>query len=366
MKIGIDARPLIATPSGIGVYLRHALAALRCVAGSHRYYLISSAAIRSGFQDPRWKEISGGLNLPLLGSAWAQARVPLLARRLGLDLFWGTRHHLPLGLPRRVKCLLTIHDVVHRRHPETMALPNLILEQMLMGLSVRRASLILADSRSTARDLETFYPAATGKVRVVYPGAPDLDAAGASAFLGGLPERFLLFVGTLEPRKNFARLLRAYLRTQPQEHGVHLVVVGPRGWKTKVLSKTLSCPAAENFVHRLGYVSRPRLFALYRRALGVVFPSLYEGFGFPILEAMACGTPVITANISSMPEAAGDAALLVDPYDVDAICGAMRKIIQEPDLRQALIRRGHARVHRFSWGAYAKTLLAAFEELAAA
>ena len=363
MKIGIDARPLIEAPTGIGIYLYNALNALRRLETAHHYYLISSAEIRSGFQHGRWKEVSRGLKLPGLGSAWLQAWGPVLAERLGLDLFWGTRHHLPVWTPRRIKCLLTVHDVVHRRHPETMTLRNLILERLLMGFSVRRASLVLADSRSTAGDLQKYYPAAAGKIRVVYPGAPDPGPPDASFLPEGLPERFLLFVGTMEPRKNFRRLLRAYLDTRPEEHGVHLVVAGGRGWKSQALVNGTVFKAAADFVHRLGYVSRPQLFGLYRQALAVVLPSLYEGFGFPILEAMACGTAVITSRRSSMPEAAGNAALLVDPFDVGSIGRAIRQIIQRQDLRLALARKGREQVCRFRWDTYARQLATAFEDL---
>jgi glycosyltransferase involved in cell wall biosynthesis len=365
MKIGIDARPLIAAPTGIGVYLDHALAALDNIDGEHRYWLISSDAVHAGVQGPRWRIISGGLPKPFVGSLWMQGLAPVWARRLRLDLFWGTRHHLPLGLPAGVGCLLTIHDVVHRCHPQTMSIANLVLERVLMGLSLRRADRVLADSRATADDLERYYPFARRKVRVAYPGLPGGSAVTAPPPpMAGLPERFLLFVGTLEPRKNFVRLLKAYLRGDPRGHGVHLVVAGGQGWGTTDAIRAMTSPAARDFVHRLGYLSRAELFGLYRRALGVVFPSLYEGFGFPVLEAMACGVPVITSRVSSMPETAGDAALLVDPYDLDSIAQALERLIREPDLRRELIRRGRLRCRLFDWRAYAAALLAVFTELA--
>jgi glycosyltransferase involved in cell wall biosynthesis len=366
MKIGIDARALTAAPSGIGIYLANVLDALQAVGAAHRFYLISSDTI---FYEPvrsNWTKIEAHLNKPLVGSAWMQMKVPAIAHRIRLDLYWGPRHHLPLLLPRRIRTVLTIHDVVHRLYPGTMAFPNLLLERMLMRLSVHRADRIITDSASTARDLQTFYPAAASKTRVVHPGVPMMPSDDGQPLPEDIPSRYVLFVGTLEPRKNFERLLQAYWQSDPERHGVHLVVVGGKGWKSDTLRRRLESPPWDRYVTLTGYVSRCQLQRIYRQALCVAFPSLYEGFGFPILEAMACGTPVLTASVSSMPEVAGDAAFLVDPYDVKSICRAIQLVISDEALCRRLAEKGLKQCRRFRWDAYAEALLHIFENRPAA
>lgn len=365
MIIAIDARPLSYTLTGIGVYLSHAVEALQRLDEVNSYCLMSNAAIPVTLCNHRWRKVEGRAGGKLMSTAWLQAAAPLIARRCRADIFWGPRHHLPLGLPRGIKCVLTVHDVVHRVLPSTLAWPNLLMERLFMRWSLLRADRILADSDSTARDLVRFYGTSRSKIRRVYPGVPGLpEAVPRSEGEGPDAEApFFLFVGTLDPRKNFVRLFNAFERLAVEDPQVRLVLAGDAGWKNEDFLRMLRRHPLRGRVDVLGYVSGGQLASLYTRAVALVLPSLYEGFGFPIVEAMAVGTPVITSRTGSMPEAAGDGALLVDPLDVGALAEAMRRVLGDVDLRRILLEKGRAQASRFSWTRCAAEILAVFEEV---
>ncbi len=219
---------------------------------------------------------------------------------------------------------------------------------------------MLADSRATADDLTRFYGTPASKIRVVYPGVdpPPINDIEATRRKYGLPERYFLFLGTLQPRKNIARIVRAYRiwRDLSRDETTALVLAGGQGWLYDP-----AWTAGVDGVILPGYVDDADKGALYAGALALVFPSLYEGFGFPVLEVMHCGTPVICSNTSSLPELAGDAALLVDPLDEQAIAAAMSKLTSDEELRASLKTRGFVQAQKFTWDAAGHAALAALE-----
>jgi glycosyltransferase involved in cell wall biosynthesis len=172
---------------------------------------------------------------------------------------------------------------------------------------------------------------------------------------------FFLAVGSLQPRKNLVRLVEAFAQVRLSHPDVRLVIVGPRGFKASSLQETIVSHGLVDAVQLLGYVSDDELAALYNAAIALVYPSVYEGFGLPVVEAMACGRPVIAANTSSLPEVAGDAALLVDPFDVSALSAAMERVLANPEEAKVMAGRGRSRVAQFSWERTAAAALAAFE-----
>lgn len=351
MKIGIDARPLSYDLTGIGVYVKHLLESLQKIDDQNHYFLMSNGPINLKLENRNWAKIEGTNTQRLLSTLWMQLRTPLIAAKNGIELFWSPRHHLPLFLPSRIKTVVTIHDITHRLFPETMALSNLLVEKLLMGPSLKKADCVIADSNSTAMGIAANYSIDPAKIITIFPGKPGLPDPVTEVPNPPivLPARFFLFVGTLDPRKNLLRVLKAFEKIDPHSHGVHLVIVGARGWKHKQFDQQLNTSNIRNRIVMPGYVSRPQLRLIYEKAHCLLFPSLYEGFGFPILEAMSCGTPVITSMTSSMPEVAGDAAILVDPHDVAAISSAMLNILSNPGLREKLIARGLQRLNAFSW-----------------
>jgi glycosyltransferase involved in cell wall biosynthesis len=363
MKIGIDARPLSYDLTGIGVYVKHLLEALQKIDDQNHYFLLSNGPINLTLDNRNWSKIEGQITQRLLSTLWMQMRAPLIAAEKGIDLFWSPRHHLPLFLPSRVKTVVTVHDITHRLFPDTMALPNLLVEKLLMGLSIKKADCVIADSKSTAMGVAAHYPIDPAKVITIFPGKPNLPdpVTDVSSPPLNLPERFFLFVGTLDPRKNLLRVLKAFEKIAPHAPDVHLVIVGARGWKNKQFNQQLNSSNIRGRIIMPGYVSRPQLKLIYEKALCLLFPSLYEGFGFPILEAMSCGTPVITSRTASMPEVAGDAAMLVDPYDVAAISDAMQEFLSNPGLKEKLVARGFQRLDAFSWEKCAGETLKVFE-----
>ena len=277
------------------------------------------------------------------------------------DVSWVPAHTLPLVMPGRA--VVTVHDLGFRYFPAAHpGWPRLYLN-LSTAYSARRASIILADSQATAADMTRFYDTPPNKLRVVYPGVEpppvgDMEAVRARY---NLPERYFLFVGTLQPRKNIARIVQAYARWRLAHAGdqTGLVLAGGQGW--------LYDPAWVSGVDGVtltGYIDEADKGALYAGALALVFPTLYEGFGFPVVEAMHCGVPVICSNTSSLPELAGDAALLVDPLDVDAIAAAMSRLSDDAALRDGLRARGAVQARRFTWGEAADATLPALEAAA--
>ncbi len=216
----------------------------------------------------------------------------------------------------------------------------------------------MADSQATADDLTVFYGTPPAKIRVVYPGVDKLVVGDIDAVRRkyNLPERYFLFIGTLQPRKNIARLVQAYAlwRKQRPNDSAALVLAGGQGW----LYDTSWTSSVEG-VHLTGYIDDVDKGALYTGALALVFPSLYEGFGFPVLEAMTCGTPVIASNTSSLPELVGEAGLLVDPLNVEAIASAMSQLSNDDYLRQYYCQLGYQQVEKFTWETAAAQLLSA-------
>ncbi len=289
------------------------------------------------------------------------------------DVTFVPAHTLPLLFPG--PGVVTVHDLGYMHFPEAHTASQRIYLRWATAHSARRAAVILADSQATRRDLLRFGLAGAAKIRVVYPGAdeslrPDRSPGRLDAIRRkyGLPERYLLHLGSLHPRKNLERLIEAYAlwRSRAGSGGrdVGLVLAGAVGWKHHGIFGKVPESGLGQFIRFPGYVDEADLAALYTGAEAFVFPSLYEGFGFPVLEAMRCEVPVICSNTSSLPEVAGDAALLIDPTDVDAIADAIGRVMGDGDLRQTLIERGRERPRRFSWDRAAREALLALEEAA--
>lgn len=285
---------------------------------------------------------------------WTHLRFAAALWRDRPDLTWVPAHALPLVFPGRAA--VTIHDLGYKFFPQAHPASQRVYLDWTTRYSASRAEIVLADSQATADDLMRFYGAPARKIRVVYPGvdAPLISDIEAVRLKYGLPERYFLFLSTLQPRKNIARLVQAYTRwraAHPQDLAA-LVLAGAQGWLYDP-----AWTAGVDGVILPGYVDDDDKGALYAGAVALVFPSLYEGFGFPVLEAMHSGTPVICSSTSSLPELVGDAALLVDPLDVGAIADGMSVISSDNALRGLLRSKGYAQARKFSWDAAAQAAL---------
>ncbi len=290
---------------------------------------------------------------------WTHARFAAALYRERTPLTFVPAHTLPLIFPGRA--IVTIHDLGYRHFPEAHPPAQRRYLDWSTRHSARRADIVLCDSQATAADLRRFYGTAPAKMRVVYPGltAPTVGDLAATRAKYDLPPRYFLHVGTLQPRKNIALLVAAFQRWQvTQVNGdCALVLAGARGW----LFDERWLGNCQN-VRLLGYVDDADIGALYVGARALLFPALHEGFGFPALEAMHCGTPVLASDRASLPEVVGEAGMLLDPRDEDAWAAAMTRIDTDEALRRSLIARGRERASQFRWEEAARQTLAAFEE----
>jgi len=282
-------------------------------------------------------------------------------------LFHATEHLLmPL---RRVPAVLTVHDLIFRRYPAHHKPLNRWYLNLTMPLYCRRASHVIAVSEQTKRDVIEAYGVPAEKITVIYEAAsPNFapqspEAIAAMGVQYGLPERYILSVGTIEPRKNLGRVLTAFERLRGEGLVDAFVIVGKKGWLYDDFFAQLDRSPARDAVIFPGWVADEDLPAMVAGAACLAFPSEFEGFGLPVLEAMACGTPVVCSNTSSLPEIAGDAALLVNPLDTDAIAAALRRVLSEPGLAAELRARGIAQAARFSWERAAQETVAVYERL---
>ena len=297
---------------------------------------------------------------------WEQTVGTTIARRHRLDLIHAPVNVTPLvtGAPR----VVTIHDIAFHLYPEQYPGAKQRYLRLMTRLSVQRATRVIAVSEATRQDVIRYYGAKPSQVVTVPNGVPadyhplPPDEVAEFRAREGLPERFILFVGTLQPRKNLETLLRAYAQVA-DDIGWELVVVGATGWAYDPIFETARSLGLAERVRFAGYVPGEDLPRWYNAAGMFVYPSLYEGFGLPLLEAMACGTPVIAANTSSLPEVVGDAGLLVDPRDADELAGAIRRLAESASLREDLSARGRQRAAAYSWRRTAEETLAVYRDV---
>lgn len=279
-------------------------------------------------------------------------------------------HVLPLYCP--VPAVVTVHDLGYLHYPDA----HRRFDRWYLDWTTRRhthlAHHIVADSLATKNDLVEFYGAKPGSITVVYLGrdetlasVKDLGVIVAAKAKYQLNGDYLLYLGTLQPRKNLLRLVEAFHRavTSLQNQDLKLVIAGRQGWLYADIFESVQRLGLAGQVLFPGYIAETDKPALLSGALAYVFPSLYEGFGLPVLEAMACGAPVLTSNCSSLPEVAGQAALLVDPHDTTRMAEALVRIITDADLRGQLIERGYRQIRQFSWAKAAEQVLEILERV---
>ncbi|MCB9451767.1 MAG: glycosyltransferase family 4 protein [Anaerolineaceae bacterium] len=366
--ITLDYTPAYEQGGGIGRYVRELTAALSQFDQVTDYGLFVSGA--SPAQLPplpgknfAWKPTR--LNPTWLARIWQRARLPVPVEVFTgrTQLYHATDFVLPPTLPG-TKTLLTVHDLSFIRVPEAASPGLRAYLEMVVPRSTRRTDHILADSEATRQDLIELYNLPPEKITVLLSGVdacfqPVVDSGVLMTTrshynIGECP--YILSVGTVQPRKNYTRLVQALANLRQTGLDVGLVIVGGRGWLEDTIYKTIQETGMDEFVRFTGFAEENDLPALYSGAVCCALPSLYEGFGIPVLEAMACGTPVVTSNISSLPEVAGDAGLLVNPYDVEELTEALRRLIEDSALRNDLIQRGFAQAKRFTWAESARHL----------
>lgn len=367
MRIAIDARPLIAPKTGIGRYLAELLQRMP-QHSIHQWFLYGPR--------PAWETSAPSLDIhptapaarpnvvvrtpDVVDELHAQVLFPRWAALDRADVFWSPRHRLPIRLT--TPAVVTIHDLVWKHAPETMRPMGYLVERATMPSSIRRARRLIAVSRATKCSIERYFPEAANKTTVVH-GASFAVASGIPAARAAPP--FGLFVGTVEPRKNLERLLQAFAHIKDDvEHNLHLV--GGTGWRMPMPSVLIRANGLEDRVRQLGALEDQDLLRQYAGCDFVVMPSLYEGFGLPIIEAMTFGKPVLTGNTSAMPETAGDAGLFVDPTSTEDIARGLKRMMTDSALRSRLADAARRRASDFSWDRAAAETIRVIESAAAA
>ena len=362
----VDAHMLGQRETGNETYVRGLLDGLLTLDG-----VSVAAAVQPGYQpDPRAPAAIAWLTLPT-SSSWRRLSGDLaaLGRRWNADVV-----HATYLAPYRSRSpvVVSVHDVSFKRYPEYFSWRDRALFATLLPSSLRRAAGILTLSSHARDELHRFYPGLRAPIHIV-PAAPrasfrplDGTAIAPALVRAGVRAPYLLAVGSVQPRKNLVRLVEAFQMLHRTHPGVQLAIVGPGGFRAAWVRETIVKRGLADAVRLPGYVSEEDLVGLYNGAIALVYPSVYEGFGLPVVEAMACARPVIAANTSSLPEVAGDAAILVDPFDVPALHAAMQRLVSDDRAAAELGARGLARAAEFSWRRTASTALAAYRAACAA
>ncbi len=355
MRIAIDIRTVQAQRAGIGIYTQLLLEGLAAIRQQETFTLV-------GAPDTCWDLLPSGPGFRhvTLGGPGAFWHVKAAAIARGMDVYHSPSSlFVPLMVPDR--SVLTVHDLVPFLMPEVSSAKTWWTHRVFQR-TVTQLRAVITDSESTAQDLKDMLPALAPPIETIHL-APRPAFRPADPPQLPLPFDYYLAVGTLEPRKNLPMLLRAYRKaTDAAPDLPKLVIAGKLGWKNAEFEALLADPWLRERVHLAGYVSDAELLALFQGAIAFVYPSLYEGFGLPVLEAMACGTPVVTSSCSSLPEVGGAAALYVDPRD-EAEWSATLLRVRDPGVRAALSRAGIAQAARFSWTETARRTLAVYHEV---
>ena len=370
LRVGVDIRPFYEPLTGVGWYLFFLLEELvrrddlEIVCFGEP--VVDDGGPRLHVEIPGRLEPVGfdfrGLSPTAGARRMARGLWPALVLRQRCDLFFGANYFLPRSLSvlarRRV---VTVHDLTWRRYPELLQQETLANLERSMLREISRADAVVCVSEATRRDLLELYPIDPRRAFAVLSGPP--PARPASTLSLDLPERYLLFVGTIEPRKNLGDLVSAFERMKDRGYPGQLVVAGKVGWKAEGIVARLETSRWASSIRRLDYVERDQLPHLYRNAEIFVLPSLYEGFGFPVLEAMGEGTPVVTARNSSLPEVGGTAAQYFSAGDPEELAQRMMEIVADPERKRRMREGGLENLGRFSWRRAADETAAVFRRV---
>lgn len=365
MRIGVDARNLVPKLSGIGRYVLETSRHLTEIGHEVYLYLPEPPNDRNALPQAEKVDISS-FKGALARIVWGNSYLPLKAKKDKIDVLWGPAHRLPIISMSDIPQVVTIHDLVWQHASSTMRFQGWMAERAFMKPSIRAAERVVAVSHATKQSLSELYPWSQDKIDVVYPGCtpftPDLCSGDLKRF--DLDRPYVLFVGTLEPRKNLLRLLEAFAALPANTRSeLLLVIAGGQGWGLSDLTTEISRLDITSSVRLTGFVSDEELGKLYRDARFLAMPSLYEGFGFPIIEANQLGVPVLTSNTSSMPEVGGDTALLVDPMSVSSISDGLGKLATDNVLRNRLANAAQANAAKFNWSCSARELANVFQRV---
>jgi glycosyltransferase involved in cell wall biosynthesis len=362
IKIGVDARHLAFSNSGIHSYLENLLIhAIERTTSTHKWLLYSPCKISQDYYKYKNVEVhavSFPPKLKLFHFLYLQLAVPILARVHNINIFWSPANRLPIFLSKKISSVLTIHDVVYIKHPKTMRFFGYLLDKLFLKSSAIRADIVLTVSQSSKDDI-LHYGISSSSNTYVVPNAPKKKQRTVSK----LESDYILFVGSIEPRKNIHRLISAYdsLSENLKEKN-KLVIVGADSWGRYNIHSLIKSSESCDYIKFKSNVDDNSLTSLYAHAKFLVLPSLYEGFGLPIVEAMSYGIPVLTSDNSSMPEVAGDAGYYINPLSIKSIASGLEEMMTNTTLRKKLANNAISNASRYSWEESATLLIKVFDE----
>lgn len=377
MNVAIDVRPLLYARTGIGYSISQILKIFLEYHREHEYLLYGAKRMGKDLVNQCREKGVGALDnicpVPFpfrkLSRYYLEMTSSIALQRAGVEVFWGPNYRGVFS--KGFETVITIHDMAHIHYPAYIEkhshyfLTNYLIEHS------RRSTMILCPSNATKSDIVDYLGIPEEKVRVIYWGVdshfrPVEDEVVVNRVRNRyrLIGDFILFVGTIQPRKNIEGLIEAFrILNEKKDFSHKLIITGCKGWEYSEVFKRIEACGLKEKVRWLGYVDYEDLPGLYSMADALVLPSYYEGFGFPILEAMACGTPVITSNVSSMPEVAGDAAIFIDPKSPEMIADSIYRVIDDLGIRSTLREKGFMRAKEFTWEKCAAETMAVFEEV---
>jgi len=371
MRIGINASKIYDVHTGVGRYTSNLSRSILKTDSKNDYYLYTPG--RVGNADVA--EIEGSdLEKPAvfiqnntLRILWEQMVLPMYSRKDRLDLFHYTDHALSL-LFRKCPIIITVHDIAYLRLPNLLNTSRKVYKKNILQISIKKAEVIIVDSYATKKDIVEYFGIREGKIRVIHLGVEGrfrpINNVESFRLKNNLPSKMILNVGTLEPRKNVVSLIKAFNELRKKGFKDYkLVIAGNKGWLYEEIFKEVIHSDLEREVLFLGVVKDKDLPVLYNCADIFVYPSLYEGFGLPPLEAMACGIPVITSNTSSLPEVIGDAGIMVDPTDINSLCESMYILLKDKELWNRMRNMGLERSKLFSWDKTAEKILKVYDDV---
>lgn len=364
MKIAIDIREAGAEKTGKGWYTYNLVFELLKLDSKNEYTLYSDNEKNpyKEFKNAHLQHIKGN------GLRWHLNVLKDLKIQRPNIFFAPTSYIIPSLAPKWLRVIITVHDMVAFLFPSTHKAKAVIIERLTLRNAIKKAAQVFVVSENTQKDLLKRFKYPQNNIHLV-PCAPadfykepvKQEELAKFKLKYKLPEQFILAVGTLEPRKNFATLIKSFVIIKSKLPESKLVIVGKKGWKYEHIEATLKQYKLENDVIFPGYLDNEDLRKMYSVATVFVFPSLYEGFGIPPLEAMACGCPVVSSNVASLPEVIGDAGILIEPKNARKIADSVVSLIENDQVRNMLIERGHRRAEKFSWKTSAEAALAVFE-----